>query len=243
MTLRFVSVGFVLLCIFASYRADNLPEPEKIMRQLHKPPQQLEISEAPFSQKILQKDYVITPRASYEFSGLVVSLSALDQEWFNIYYKDDPYNARDFCVIWGGNVVQGEYSRVEFWSSLWTCYFRHGEDVVFNPHELSNNHLLPADPLIADKLKAVEVGDQIRLHGFLVDYEMPKIGSMRRTSQTRTDTGEGACEVVYVTQFEFLRQANVVWRMLRDTTKWLTLIAFVATIVTYFLYDFEPPSL
>ena len=35
---------------------------------------------------------------------------------------------------------------------------------------------------------------------------------MRGTSTTRNDTGGGACETVYVTQFEIIRRANAGWR-------------------------------
>lgn len=224
-----------LTLFFVSYfYSDDLPAPPSLTRQIYSPPVQGDTEAKDFIKEIFGQKYFITPRAKYELTGLVVSLNDLDEAWFNIDYDDDPYNMKDICVIWGGNLVSGDYRKVEFWSGLWTCYFRFNDDVSFNPHELSNNHLLPGDMAVAARIEGVEVGDQMRLRGFLVDYELN--GMMRATSLTRNDTGNHACEVVYVTDFEVFKRANVAWRVVRDTTKWLMLFAVLATAVSYFLY-------
>ena len=36
----------------------------------------------------------------------------------------------------------------------------------------------------------------------------------RGSSTVRNDRGNGACEVVYITEFEILREANAAWRVL-----------------------------
>lgn len=224
----------LILFVLSWFCSDDLPGPESLVRQIHSPPVQEEGASPEFAKEIFGKKYLIKPRARYELSGLVVTLNNLDEAWFNIYYEDDPYNMKDICVIWGGNLVSGDYQKVEFSSGIWTCYFRFDDDVKFNPHELSNNHLLPADLLVAAKIKSVEVGDQIRLRGTLVDYELG--GMTRATSLTRNDTGNHACEVVYVTEFDVLKRANTAWRLTRDLSQWLVLLAALATVVSYFLY-------
>lgn len=61
----------------------------------------------------------------------------------------------------------------------------------------ANMHMIPADALVARELKRVRAGDIVALDGFLVEAEKP--GGWRwHSSMTRTDTGAGACEVVYV---------------------------------------------
>lgn len=61
----------------------------------------------------------------------------------------------------------------------------------------ANMHMLPANRLVAYELKRVRVGDVVTLEGFLVEADKP--GGWRwRSSLTRDDTGDGACEVVYV---------------------------------------------
>lgn len=61
----------------------------------------------------------------------------------------------------------------------------------------ANMHMLPANALVAYELKRVRAGDVVTLDGLLVEAD--KAGGWRwRSSMTRNDTGDGACEVVYV---------------------------------------------
>jgi hypothetical protein len=53
----------------------------------------------------------------------------------------------------------------------------------------------------------VRRGDQIHIQGYLADYQNSK-GVIRRTSISRTDGGQGACEIIYVTGFEVLKKGN-----------------------------------
>jgi hypothetical protein len=58
-------------------------------------------------------------------------------------------------------------------------------------------HMIPADARVAHALKRVRTGDVIVIDGMLVEADKP--GGWRwRSSMTRTDTGAGACELVYV---------------------------------------------
>lgn len=61
----------------------------------------------------------------------------------------------------------------------------------------ANMHMIPADAGVARMLKRVRAGDVITLDGLLVEADRP--GGWRwRSSLTRDDTGDGACELVYV---------------------------------------------
>ena len=64
----------------------------------------------------------------------------------------------------------------------------------------ANMHMIPADATVAHELKRVRAGDVITLDGLLVEADRP--GGWRwRSSLTRDDTGDGACELVYVQDF------------------------------------------
>lgn len=122
----------------------------------------------------------------------------------NLYHQADPGNIRDVCVVWGEDVTNGSYRKVTFWSGEFTCSYRWSGalTLAFNPEKASNNHLIPADPAVAARIGAIHVGDQIRMTGLLVDYTVTRDGQeifTRRTSLTRGDTGNGACEILYVT--------------------------------------------
>ncbi|HET7562109.1 MAG TPA: hypothetical protein VFJ87_06985 [Rhodanobacteraceae bacterium] len=61
----------------------------------------------------------------------------------------------------------------------------------------ANMHMLPANALVAYELKRVRPGDVVTLDGLLVEADKAD-GWHWRSSMTRDDTGDGACEVVYV---------------------------------------------
>lgn len=65
----------------------------------------------------------------------------------------------------------------------------------------TNMHLIPADEIIEESLKAVQPGETVIFSGYLVEARA-KDNWHWRSSLTRTDTGAGACELVYVTSFE-----------------------------------------
>ncbi len=62
----------------------------------------------------------------------------------------------------------------------------------------SNMHIIPATDKIMDELDDLIVGEIIYLKGYLVSAMHPKDGWHWKSSLSRTDTGGGACEVVYV---------------------------------------------
>ena len=61
----------------------------------------------------------------------------------------------------------------------------------------ANMHMIPADAAVAYQLKRVRVGDVVSLEGMLVEADKAN-GWRWRSSLTRNDTGDGACELVYV---------------------------------------------
>jgi hypothetical protein len=70
-----------------------------------------------------------------------------------------------------------------------------------SPREIAthatNLHLIPADDVIAARCKSLRTGDLIHLAGILVEASGPGIENWR-SSLSRTDSGDGSCELVYV---------------------------------------------
>jgi hypothetical protein len=68
------------------------------------------------------------------------------------------------------------------------------EEIISNS---ANMHIIPATPGVERTLKDLRVGQVVNLKGWLVRIEGP--GGFRWTSSTtRTDTGDGSCELVWV---------------------------------------------
>jgi hypothetical protein len=62
-------------------------------------------------------------------------------------------------------------------------------------------HLIPADGQVRDALERVRRGQLVHLEGFLVDASRAD-GWQWHSSLSREDTGNGACELVYVERAE-----------------------------------------
>jgi len=61
----------------------------------------------------------------------------------------------------------------------------------------SNNHLIAANSSVAHVISGLYPGEIVTMQGYLVNVTGPD-GFHWDTSLTRTDTGNGACEVMYV---------------------------------------------
>ena len=101
---------------------------------------------------------------------------------------------------------------------------------------LSNNHLLADRPSIVAKLRDVHIGDQVRIRGRLSQYAHNHgFAFMRGTSLTRDDTGNGACETIYVQEVEVLRTGGGPWRWLM----WPAIGLIVAGVVLWLRAPFR----
>jgi hypothetical protein len=65
----------------------------------------------------------------------------------------------------------------------------------------ANMHLIPASATVARALEQARPGAVVTLRGWLVDVSAPD-GWQWRSSRTRTDSGAGACEVIWVEDVE-----------------------------------------
>ena len=61
----------------------------------------------------------------------------------------------------------------------------------------ANMHLVPADASVAGAIERVRPDQTVRLRGWLVEVEHPE-GWRWRSSTSREDSGDGACELIYV---------------------------------------------
>ena len=71
-------------------------------------------------------------------------------------------------------------------------------DIIENS---ANMHLIPASPSVFAELQRAEKDKHIRLRGMLVNVERDN-GWHWRSSTTRSDSGNGACEIILVTRAE-----------------------------------------
>ncbi len=152
---------------------------------------------------------LIFPRAKYEITAKVVSKKRYHDGWGA---KLVPY---DFALAWGKLtepemkkfIKYSQMMRFYIYKCTWDCPLT--QDYI-SQHS-ANNHLIPANPNILKVFKKIKKGDLIQLWGFLVNIEGAYKGRdvNWRSSTTREDTGNGACELLYV---EKVRLKNKIYR-------------------------------
>jgi hypothetical protein len=114
----------------------------------------------------------------------------------------------DLAVGWGPMSDQAVLDRLTisqsarfFWYE-WTGTPPIPQDQIVS--HATNLHLIPSNPAIESRSKALRSGDLIHLRGLLVEATGPDIGTWR-SSLTRTDSGNGACELVWVEELSAAR--------------------------------------
>jgi hypothetical protein len=226
---------FAALLAVALYKSPSLPEVAAIAPQLSQEPLQEAVAPAPFKTDKNGVTYTVEPLHRYEIYGLVVSKYNTDS-WWGWAHKawNDHLNVTDLCVVWGTNALGGGYHDLSFSSGQWTCNFETSSEAAwqaFDVNKISNNHLLTDNPQLAKKLKNIRIGDQIYLAGHLANYKhFSGNGFARGTSTVRTDTGNGACETIFVSEVNVLRSAPSLWRSLI----WLAALGMLLAIVLGF---------
>ena len=72
---------------------------------------------------------------------------------------------------------------------------------------VSNMHIIPANPEIAQQIKQVKRGDLVQLKGELVEIRDKDL--VWRSSLTPTDTGDGACELFRVNSIQWIEKQKI----------------------------------
>jgi hypothetical protein len=218
---KFLLIGSLLLLIVAIWRKDVLPEPQRLSEQLLVEPAQVLTHQPPIETTVGGITYKVQPLYTYDLYGMVVSRHD-PATWWDYIHKawNDNLNVADLCVVWGNNVRSGAYQDISFSSGQFTCNFSTSSNEVyaaFDQTAISNNHMITDDPVLAHKVRDVRIGDQVHFRGYLAEYSHNHgSGFKRGTSIVRTDTGNGACETVYLEDFEVLHHGGGPWPLLEN---------------------------
>jgi len=212
-----------VITIIAWFEKDRLAKYHQMHAELNQDPIQEEMSAPQFSFDYRDETYHVQPLARYELWGLVVSHNNITGI-LDMYHDENSVDTKDLCLIWGNNLTSNDYKKVSYSSGAWTCYYQYPYGVDFYPDALSNNHLLTADDAVRERIGQVRIGDQVHIQGMLVKYQAESNPSFwRDSSMVRTDTGDGACEVVYVESIDIIQTGAPLWHMTFFFGRWLTI--------------------
>lgn len=144
--------------------------------------------------------YNIVPVADYKIAAMVVSKKSYRFGW------NAKVSPIDLALVWG-RMAEPEYDKYIKYSQSdrWYLYQYEPGSPFSNAYvrtHSSNNHIIPANENILKAIKKIKKREKVILEGYLVNVTGSRKGEhfWWNSSKTRTDTGDGSCEVFYVTK-------------------------------------------
>ena len=123
--------------------------------------------------------------------------------------KDSELSPIDLAVGWGPMSREKVLERINI-SQRERWYFWQTDNFPIPSKEIeqysANIHMIPASPTVEEALMKVQKGSIVQFEGKLV--ECSQSNWKWRSSLTRSDTGDGACEVIYVTSFAIVNSVQ-----------------------------------
>jgi hypothetical protein len=155
-------------------------------------PQQIALSDA--EAPIEHGDYHLKPLARFSLDARILHRKTYG------YDRGAKLVPVDLAVGWGAMSDQAVLDRLKISQSMRFYWYEYQSPPIPKEQIIShstNLHVIPATPAIASFCKSVRQGELVHLEGELVEATGPEIGTWR-SSLTRTDTGNGACELMLV---------------------------------------------
>jgi len=191
MTGRIFILSLIALCYlgFREWGSGPVERPPGVL--VKEQPVQVEVGSSVFR----FDDYILTRRARFEVRARVLSKEP--------YYlgRTADLSPIDLALGWGVMSDSAVLDEIDISQSGRWYHTRYElpppVDERLMMASSSNMHMIPARKDVEGALKKLRVGDIVDIRGFLVDVDHES-GWYWRSSLSRTDTGDGACELVYV---------------------------------------------
>jgi len=141
----------------------------------------------------------IIPFANYRISAVVLSKKRYVDKWGSI------ISPVDLALGWGGVAQPDNLKHIKVSQTLRWYRYRYDRECVLTQEYISNHssnhHIIPANKNISKAILSAKENEKIYLEGYLVNISgrYKKDNISWRSSLTRTDTGNGSCEIMYVT--------------------------------------------
>lgn len=114
----------------------------------------------------------------------------------------------DLAVGWGRMSDQAVLDQLEISQASRFFYYEYQRQPPIPREEIishaTNLHLIPSTKAVAAQCKSLRTGELVHLSGLLVEATGEEIGTWR-SSLSRTDSGKGACELIWVEEIHSLR--------------------------------------
>lgn len=146
-------------------------------------------------------DVELSILAEYSLKGVIKSKKK---------YRDFPSQVSkyDYAIAWGDLNKQEIAEHISYSQSGRWYYYRYAQDIPVSREYIAghsaNVHLIAADHDVLKKISQAAKNDYVWLKGYLVNVNFKD--DLWQTSLTRDDTGNGACEIMYVTDLAVIDQ-------------------------------------
>jgi len=198
-----ILAGFCLIFLLAACSKAPIPTStsEEPIDLISDPVQVTPATDPSPIRKELSKGVVyIVPLADYSISGIAVSTQR--------YYSDWGSNVSpiDIAIIWGELVISENRAYISYSQSNRWVYFEWKAgcpvDQSYIEAHVSNTHAIPANDTVRAALLSIKKNEMVVLTGKLVSVSgnWKNEPVLWESSLVRTDAGDGACEVMYVTR-------------------------------------------
>ena len=195
---------FLVAAVFAGYWLFSQPSAAGAGDPLDwsEEPYQEETDEEAFEVETRKGTVTLTPRAEFDVSAVVAGAERyrLDRESF--------LSPVDLVLTWGELPEEPYKSQVSYDQSARFYFWRvptRELDLRYIQAHSSNMHMIPGSANVRRALLSVDPGDEVRVSGYLVDAATAE-GYNWRSSLSRTDSGPGACELVWVEELQIGRK-------------------------------------
>lgn len=198
--------SFLLICLFVLLFIDvqlgysNVFAENEEIDASQEPVQDNNIAAEPFTFKVDEASFKVTPLARYYVAARIVGIREYFSGWNSL------ISPMDLALAWGG-LAEPDYNRYIKYEQHDRWYFyRFNQNSPFDKQYITrhsaNTHIIPATENILNGLYKLEVDQLVILNGYLVRVDLKYNGESYwwQSSLSREDSGDGSCEVMYVTQ-------------------------------------------
>lgn len=172
------------------------------------PPKRLAKSEPNQAAFVFQSDpividaYTLQPTFLYHIEALVLAKKNYSTG------RESDLSPVDLALGWGPMSNPLPLKQLRITQSGRFYHYRYKNPPPIPPSDIKNNsantHIIPASDEVNDQLKRVRKGDVVDMRGYLVNVSA-KDGYYWNSSVTRKDSGNGACELFYVTSIKITK--------------------------------------
>lgn len=139
--------------------------------------------------------YHVTEVAEFNLKAKVLSKKNYSTD------READLSPTDLALGWGNMSDESVLEKIKI-SQTGRFYMWQVDSFPIPRHEIetysANMHLIPADNSVKSIIDTVRKGDIIEMSGSLVNVKSNNDDWYWKSSQTRNDTGHGACELVFV---------------------------------------------